>query len=83
MLALSDMSEDELAAHLRAAALYFPSAHGLSHREWLDLVVKRLSHHLELRPVETVEPPERSEAPELWRLINAYFRARRDQASRP
>lgn len=42
-----ELSDDELARELDAAGLeYAPDFEGMTHREWLTLVVERLSDHL-------------------------------------
>jgi CdiI immunity protein len=44
------LPEDELGADLRARGLqYRPAGDGLTHREWLELVIRQLSAHLEGR----------------------------------
>jgi CdiI immunity protein len=44
------LPEDELGADLRARGLqYRPEGDGLTHREWLELVIRQLTTHLEPR----------------------------------
>jgi hypothetical protein len=44
------LPEDELGAELRARGLqYLPEGDGLTYREWLELVIRQLSAHLEPR----------------------------------